>query len=90
MHDMEISCLGRIPGEGDCSFKCRISVASHEEGLRQATELHKQQRKEQEKAVQANPSSWFDFDAPSITICEEPELDAYPSPCWDCFMFPDM
>jgi len=97
-HDMEMTCTGDTHGDdgflhvADCTFQCRIKANSHEEGLRQAAELHKQQREEQirlrEEARKQNERSllplWVD-ELPQVTICDKLELWVYPEPCWDCF-----
>lgn len=83
-HDMEIGCFGRNEFGDDCTFECRITVASHEEGLLQAAELHEQQRKEQKQLEQEEP-----FEN-TVSICDQFEADVYPAPCWDCFFAEDL
>ena len=97
-HDMEMTCTGDTRGDGgflhvpNCTFRCRIKVNSHEEGLRQAAELHRQHREEQirqkEEARKQNEKLlvplWED-ELPQVTICEKFEPWVYPEPCWDCF-----
>jgi len=79
-HDMEMTCVGSTHDDEfpDCTFACRITASSHEEGLRKATELHEQERKEQETAYKAD--SWNN----PLTICGKPMFWVYPEPCWDC------
>lgn len=80
-HDMEMTCVGSTHG-GDfpnCTFGCRFTANSHEEGLRRAAEMHEQQRKEQQAAHEADP-----WNNPSPTICSKPMFWVYPEPCWDC------
>ena len=99
VHDMEMTCVGDVHPGGDgfmhlaeCSFECRVKAESHEEGLRQAAELHKQQREEQsrlrEEAGKQNEGRMFpmlDDELPQVTICEKFEPWVYPAPCWECF-----
>lgn len=100
-HDMEIECIGDTDDQGregpdfmyfpNCTFKCRIKASSHEEGLRQAVELHKQARAEQENErerwLEENRKRAFpdwECDGSQITVCTHYEPLIYPEPCWDC------
>lgn len=101
-HDMEIECVGDTDDQGregpdfmhfpNCTFKCRITASSHEEGLRQIRELHQKARAEQEQErerwLEENKTRAFpdwECNGPQITICNHFEPLAYPDPCHDCF-----